>query len=79
MGLSEAEETSLLLDEQLLQYMDQLESLQEKRSALNALIEQVWAVFKHYTLNINYIPPDGIYFRTQYNDSDWYKLRRQGD
>ena len=79
MGLSEAEETSLLLDEQLLQYMDQLESLLEKRSALNALIEQVGAVFKHYTLNINYIPPDGIYYRTQYNDSDWYKLRRQGD
>ncbi|XP_059911586.1 coiled-coil domain-containing protein 115 isoform X1 [Gadus macrocephalus] len=42
MGLSKTEETSLLLDEQLLQYMDQLESLQEKRSALNTLIEQGW-------------------------------------
>ncbi|KAJ3586233.1 hypothetical protein NHX12_012633 [Muraenolepis orangiensis] len=40
MGLSKTKEASLLIDEQLLQYMDQLELLQEKRATLNALIEQ---------------------------------------
>lgn len=42
MGLSKTKEASLLIDEQLLQYMDQLELLQEKRATLNALIEQGW-------------------------------------
>ncbi|CAL8367004.1 unnamed protein product [Lota lota] len=42
MGLSKTEETCLLLDEKLLQYMDQLELLQEKRATLNTLIEQGW-------------------------------------
>ena len=64
MGLSKTEETSLLLDEQLLQYMDQLESLQEKRSALNTLIEQVGSIIKHYKLNMKIIPPDATDFRT---------------
>ncbi len=41
MGKSELEESSLLLDEKLLRFMDQLESLEEKRATLNSLIEQV--------------------------------------
>ncbi|XP_015241061.1 PREDICTED: coiled-coil domain-containing protein 115 [Cyprinodon variegatus] len=42
MGLSEGEESCLLLDEKLLRFMDQLELLQEKRNTLNSLIEQGW-------------------------------------
>ncbi|XP_070712276.1 coiled-coil domain-containing protein 115-like [Pempheris klunzingeri] len=42
MGLSECEESSLLLDEKLLRFMDQLELLEEKRATLNSLIEQGW-------------------------------------
>uniref|UniRef100_A0A7N6AXM0 Vacuolar ATPase assembly protein VMA22 n=1 Tax=Anabas testudineus TaxID=64144 RepID=A0A7N6AXM0_ANATE len=42
MGVSELEESSLLLDEKLLQFMDQLELLEEKRATLNSLIEQGW-------------------------------------
>ncbi|XP_010745476.2 coiled-coil domain-containing protein 115 [Larimichthys crocea] len=42
MGVSELEESSLLLDEKLLRFMDQLESLEEKRATLNSLIEQGW-------------------------------------
>uniref|UniRef100_UPI003AABBA42 coiled-coil domain-containing protein 115 n=1 Tax=Centroberyx gerrardi TaxID=166262 RepID=UPI003AABBA42 len=42
MGLSELEESSLLLDEKLLRFMDQLELLEEKRATLNSLIEQGW-------------------------------------
>lgn len=41
MGKSELEESSLLLDESLLRFMDQLELLKEKRATLNSLIEQV--------------------------------------
>lgn len=41
MGVSELEESSMLLDEKLLRFMDQLESLEEKRATLNSLIEQV--------------------------------------
>ena len=36
-----AEESSRLLDEKLLAFMEQLELLEEKRAALNALIEEV--------------------------------------
>ncbi|XP_029291429.1 vacuolar ATPase assembly protein VMA22 [Cottoperca gobio] len=42
MGISELEESSLLLDEKLMRFMDQLELLEEKRAALNSLIEQGW-------------------------------------
>ncbi|XP_028309360.1 coiled-coil domain-containing protein 115 [Gouania willdenowi] len=42
MGSPEVEEASLSLDEKLLRFMDQLELMQEKRVALNALIEQGW-------------------------------------
>ncbi|XP_076596220.1 vacuolar ATPase assembly protein VMA22 [Chaetodon auriga] len=42
MGVSELEESSLLLDERLLRFMDQLELLEEKRATLNSLIEQGW-------------------------------------
>ncbi|KAM9350915.1 coiled-coil domain-containing protein 115 [Symphorus nematophorus] len=42
MGVTELEESSLLLDEKLLRFMDQLELLEEKRSTLNSLIEQGW-------------------------------------
>lgn len=41
MRVSESEESSRLLDEKLLRFMEQLELLEEKRAALNALIEQV--------------------------------------
>lgn len=41
MGVSE-EESSLLLDEKLIRFMDQLELLEEKRATLNSLIEQGW-------------------------------------
>ncbi|XP_073326526.1 coiled-coil domain-containing protein 115 [Pagrus major] len=42
MGVSELEESSSLLDEKLLRFMDQLELLEEKRATLNSLIEQGW-------------------------------------
>ncbi|XP_068588667.1 coiled-coil domain-containing protein 115 [Cebidichthys violaceus] len=42
MGVSELEESSVLLDEKLLRFMDQLELLEEKRATLNSLIEQGW-------------------------------------
>ncbi|KAF7656039.1 hypothetical protein LDENG_00046980 [Lucifuga dentata] len=42
MGLSELEESSLQLDEKLLDFMEQLELLEEKRKAFNSLIEQGW-------------------------------------
>ncbi|XP_074500377.1 coiled-coil domain-containing protein 115 isoform X2 [Sebastes fasciatus] len=42
MGVLELKECSLLLDEKLLRLMDQLELLEEKRAALNSLIEQGW-------------------------------------
>ncbi|XP_034064863.1 coiled-coil domain-containing protein 115 isoform X2 [Gymnodraco acuticeps] len=42
MVVLELEESSLLLDEKLLRFMDQLELLEEKRAALNSLIEQGW-------------------------------------
>nr|XP_020472349.1 coiled-coil domain-containing protein 115 isoform X2 [Monopterus albus] len=42
MGVSELDESSLLLDEKLLRFMDQLELLEEKRVTLNSLIEQGW-------------------------------------
>lgn len=41
MGVSEVEESSLLLDEKLLRFMEQLELLEEKRATFNSLIEQV--------------------------------------
>ena len=49
MGVSELEESSSLLDEKLLRFMDQLELLEEKRATLNSLIEQVtqetWKIY----------------------------------
>ncbi|KAM8862519.1 coiled-coil domain-containing protein 115 [Spinachia spinachia] len=42
MGVSESWESSLLLDEKLLRFMEQLELLEEKRASLNSLIEQGW-------------------------------------
>ncbi|XP_072222922.1 coiled-coil domain-containing protein 115 [Leuresthes tenuis] len=42
MGVSEVEDSRLLLDEKLLRFMDQLELLEEKRATLNSLIEQGW-------------------------------------
>ncbi|XP_012711734.2 coiled-coil domain-containing protein 115 [Fundulus heteroclitus] len=42
MGVSEGEESHLLLDEKLLCFMEQLELLEEKRNTLNSLIEQGW-------------------------------------
>lgn len=42
MGLSEVDEASVLLDETLLRFMEQLELLEEKRASLNSLIEQGW-------------------------------------
>ncbi|XP_032376664.1 coiled-coil domain-containing protein 115 [Etheostoma spectabile] len=42
MGVSELEDYSLLLDEKLLRFMDQLALLEEKRTTLNSLIEQGW-------------------------------------
>ncbi|XP_063320920.1 coiled-coil domain-containing protein 115 isoform X2 [Pelmatolapia mariae] len=42
MGVSESEEFSLLLDEKLLRFMEQLELLEEKRATFNSLIEQGW-------------------------------------
>ncbi|KAK2897605.1 coiled-coil domain-containing protein 115 [Channa argus] len=42
MGAADLEEFSLLLDEKLLRFMDQLELLEEKRATLNSLIEQGW-------------------------------------
>lgn len=50
MGVSELEESSLLLDEKLLQFMDQLELLEEKRATLNSLIEQVTKLACHFIL-----------------------------
>lgn len=44
MGVKELEQSSLLLDEKLLRFMEQLELLEEKRAALNSLIEQVNAI-----------------------------------
>lgn len=41
MGITKLEESSVLLDEQLLRFMEQLELLEEKRAAFNSLIEQV--------------------------------------
>lgn len=41
MGVSEEEKSSLLLDEKLLCFMEQLELLEAKRATLNSLIEQV--------------------------------------
>lgn len=42
MGVSEIQESSLLLDDKLLRFMDQLELLEEKRATLNSLIEEGW-------------------------------------
>lgn len=42
MGVPEVEESSLLLDEKLMRFMDELELLEEKRATLNSLIEQGW-------------------------------------
>lgn len=42
MGVSKLEESSLLLDDKLLCFMDQLELLEKKRATLNSLIEQGW-------------------------------------
>ncbi|XP_068180959.1 coiled-coil domain-containing protein 115 [Antennarius striatus] len=42
MPAPEADTSSLLLDEKLLRFMDQLEVLEEKRATLNSLIEQGW-------------------------------------
>ncbi|XP_056130828.1 coiled-coil domain-containing protein 115 [Lampris incognitus] len=42
MVLSERDEASLLMDEKLLRFMEQLELLEEKRASLNSLIEQGW-------------------------------------
>ncbi|KAF1390450.1 hypothetical protein PFLUV_G00058170 [Perca fluviatilis] len=42
MGVSELEDSSRLLDEKLLLFMDQLALLEEKRATLNSLIEQGW-------------------------------------
>ncbi|XP_030589138.1 vacuolar ATPase assembly protein VMA22 [Archocentrus centrarchus] len=42
MGVSEVEESFLLLDEKLLRFMEQLELLEEKRATFNSLIEQGW-------------------------------------
>ncbi|TNN84291.1 Coiled-coil domain-containing protein 115 [Liparis tanakae] len=42
MGVTELEESCMSLDEKLLRFMDQLESLEEKRATLNSLIEQGW-------------------------------------
>ncbi|KAK2851435.1 hypothetical protein Q5P01_007711 [Channa striata] len=42
MGVTDSEECSLLLDEKLLRFMDQLELLEDKRATLNSLIEQGW-------------------------------------
>lgn len=42
MGVSKLEESSLLLDDKLLCFMDQLELLEEKRASLNSLIEEGW-------------------------------------
>lgn len=42
MGVSEVDESSLFLDENLLKFMEQLELLEEKRAKLNSLIEQGW-------------------------------------
>ncbi|XP_028266536.1 vacuolar ATPase assembly protein VMA22 [Parambassis ranga] len=42
MGVPEEEKSSLLLDEKLLCFMEQLELLEAKRATLNSLIEQGW-------------------------------------
>ncbi|XP_029013404.1 coiled-coil domain-containing protein 115 [Betta splendens] len=42
MSVTEIEESFQLLDKKLLQFMDQLELLEEKRATLNSLIEQGW-------------------------------------
>ncbi|XP_029361602.1 vacuolar ATPase assembly protein VMA22 [Echeneis naucrates] len=42
MGVSELEESCLSLDEKLLGFMEQLDVLEQKRAALNSLIEQGW-------------------------------------
>lgn len=54
MVASETDESSLLLDEKLLQFMEQLEKLEEKRATLNSLIEQV-------TLGNKQAPSDFIF------------------
>lgn len=41
MGVSQLNESSVFLDEELLRFMDLLELLEEKRTAFNSLIEQV--------------------------------------
>lgn len=41
MGVSKLKESSVVLDEELLRFMDLLELLEEKRAAFNSLIEQV--------------------------------------
>ena len=51
MSTSELEDSCLLLDEKLLQFMDQLELLEEKRATLNTLIEQVGVVSLIYVSN----------------------------
>ncbi|XP_068606920.1 coiled-coil domain-containing protein 115 [Brachionichthys hirsutus] len=42
MPAAELETSSLILDENLLRFLDQLELLDEKRAALNSLVEQGW-------------------------------------
>nr|ACQ58122.1 Coiled-coil domain-containing protein 115 [Anoplopoma fimbria] len=42
MVVSDLDKSSVLLDEKLLCLMEQLELLEEKRAALNSLIEQGW-------------------------------------
>ncbi|XP_054464488.1 coiled-coil domain-containing protein 115 [Anoplopoma fimbria] len=42
MVVSDLDKSSVLLDEKLLCFMEQLELLEEKRAALNSLIEQGW-------------------------------------
>lgn len=59
MGVSESEESSLLLDEKLLRFMEQLELLEEKRATFNSLIEQVPVVSllinsQHQTFKFNF-------------------------
>lgn len=41
MGLSQLEKSSVMLDDELLRFMELLELLEEKRTAFNSLIEQV--------------------------------------
>ncbi len=53
MGVSELEDVSLSLDEELLRLMDQLELLEEKRATLNSLIEQVISIESNLKLTCN--------------------------